>query len=305
MPVPDFQSMFQPMLQYLSDGKQRELREIIDNLSQHFGLTEEDRSIRIPSGKSSFINRVHWAKTHLSKAGLIEMPTRGIVRISHEGLKVLAEKPLKLNNTFLKRYESFREFTSSTLPRESVSIDSSPIVVEAAMTPQESIETSYQTLRHATGDDLLDRLKKCSPAFFETVVVRLLQALGYGATGEALVTGRSGDAGIDGIIKEDKLGLDVVCVQAKRWEGTVGRPVIQAFVGSMDFVRARKGVVITTSGFSREATEYIERIEGKKVVLIDGSTLAELMIEYDVGVTTTKTYALKEVSNDFFDDDEG
>ena len=137
------------------------------------------------------------------------------------------------------------------------------------------------------------------------VVVRFLQALGYGATGEALVTGKSGDGGVDGIIKEDKLGLDIVCVQAKRWEGTVGRPVIQAFVGSMDFVRAKKGVVITTSAFSKDAKDFVDRIEGKKVVLIDGPTLAGMMIEYDVGVTVTKQYALKEVSNDFFDEDEG
>jgi restriction system protein len=151
------------------------------------------------------------------------------------------------------------------------------------------------------------KLRACSPGFFEKIVVKLLQAMGYGGvTGEALVTGRSGDAGIDGIIKEDKLGLDVVCIQAKRWENaTVGRPVIQGFVGSMDFVRARKGVILTTSQFSRDAIEFVDRIEGKKVVLIDGPRLADLMIDHNVGVLPTKSYELKEVSNDFFDEDEG
>src|SRR5262249_3532782 len=150
------------------------------------------------------------------------------------------------------------------------------------------------------------KLKACSPGFFEQVVVRLLHAMGYGSvTGDASVTGKPGDGGIDGIIKEDKLGLDVVCIQAKRWEGSVGRPIIQGFVGSMDYLRAKKGVILTTSQFTRDALDYVERIEGKKVVLIDGPTLTDLMIQHNVGVKPTKQYELKEVSNDFFDEDEG
>ena len=164
-----------------------------------------------------------------------------------------------------------------------------------------------EALRRATADELLVKLKACSAGFFEKIVVRLLEAMGYGGVaGEAFVTGRSGDFGIDGIIKEDKLGLDVVCIQAKRWEDTtVGRPVIQAFVGSMDFVRARKGVILTTSRFSREALDFVDRIEGKKVVLIAGPQLADLMIDHHIGVSLSKTFELKEVSNDFFDEDEG
>ena len=168
------------------------------------------------------------------------------------------------------------------------------------------MEASFSTLRKATAEELLARLQSCSPAFFERVVVRLRRAMGYGGvTGDASVTGKSGDGGIDGIIKEDKLGLDVVCIQAKRWDGSVGRPIIQGFVGSMDYIRAKKGVILTTSQFTKDALDYVERIEGKKVVLIDGQQLANLMIEHNVGVNPTKLYELKEVSNDFFDEDEG
>ena len=168
------------------------------------------------------------------------------------------------------------------------------------------MDASFDTLRKATAEELLSRLQSCSPSFFEQVVVRLLRAMGYGGvTGDASVTGKSGDGGIDGIIKEDKLGLDVVCIQAKRWDGSVGRPVIQGFVGSMDYIRAKKGVILSTSQFTKDALDYVDRIEGKKVVLINGPQLANLMIEHNVGVNPTKVYELKEVSNDFFDEDEG
>jgi restriction system protein len=179
-------------------------------------------------------------------------------------------------------------------------------VIESTQTPQELLDASFNTLRKTTAEDLLAKLKTCSSGFFEQVVVRLLWAMGYGGvTGDASVRGKSGDGGIDGIIKEDRLGLDVVCLQAKRWEGSVGRPVIQGFVGSMDYIRAKKGVILTTSQFTKDALDFVERIEGKKVVLIDGRKLADLMIEHNVGVKRTKLYELKEVSNDFFDEDEG
>ena len=176
---------------------------------------------------------------------------------------------------------------------------------EESRTPLELIDSAYQTLRQATAEDLLAKLQTCSPAFFESVVVRLLMAMGYGGiAGEGTVTGKSGDGGIDGVIKQDKLGLDVVCIQAKRWDGPVGRPVIQSFVGSMDLYRARKGVIMSTSTFTKDAQDFVNRIEGKKVVLIDGEQLAELMIDHNLGVTKTKAYELKEVSNDFFDESE-
>lgn len=306
MPIPDFQSIMLPFLTELQDGKERAVREVTAVLADQFKLTDAERQELLPSGEQTvFSNRVAWTKSHLKNAGLIDNPSRGKVRIAEAGLTVLAQKPALINCRFLKQFPSYLRFIGQSPEETSTGECVSEVVVESTRTPQELIDTSFQALRKATAEDLLDRLKKCSPGFFEIVVVRLLQALGYGATGEALVTGKSGDGGVDGIIKEDKLGLDVVCVQAKRWEGTVGRPVIQAFVGSMDFVRAKKGVVITTSSFTRDAVDYVERIEGKKVVLINGAMLAGLMIEYAVGVTVTKRYELKEVSNDFFEEDEG
>jgi restriction system protein len=304
MPVPDFQSIMLPLLERLADGQERAVRDVTAALAEHFHLSDADKAELLPSGEQTvFSNRVAWAKTHLKGAGLIENPSRGRIRIAAPGLQVLASKPALVNCRFLKQYPAYLTFIGQG--SHNGTAEPAEDATETIQTPQELIETSFQTLRKATVDDLLDRLRKSSPGFFEHVVVKLLQALGYGATGEALVTGKSGDGGIDGLIKEDKLGLDVVSVQAKRWEATVGRPVIQAFVGSMDFVRAKKGVVITTSGFSHEATDYVNRIEGKKVVLIDGPTLAGYMIDYNVGVTISKQYFLKEVSNDFFEEDEG
>ena len=305
MPIPDFQSVMLPFLAELQDGRERAVRELTAVLADRFKLTDAERQELLPSGEQSiFSNRVAWAKSHLKNAQLINNLSRGKVRIAEAGLTVLAQNPTVINCRFLKQFPSYLRFIGQSQEEVASAASSPPVAIESDQTPKEQIEVAFQTLRKATAEDLLDRLKKCSPGFFEIVVVRLLQALGYGATGDALVTGKSGDGGVDGIIKEDKLGLDVVCVQAKRWEGTVGRPVIQAFVGSMDFVRARKGVVITTSAFTKDAVGYVDRIEGKKVVLLDGETLAGLMIDYAVGVSVAKRYELKEVSNDFFDEDE-
>lgn len=306
MAVPDFQTIMLPFLKELSDGKERVMRELTGTLGDRFQLTESERQEMLPSGgQSIFTNRVAWAKAHLKNAGLIENPSRGVVKISETGAFVLSQNPKVINCRFLKQYPSYLKFIGQSSEDDTASdIATDPTSIEVEKTPQELIDISFEALRKATAEELLERLRKCSPGFFEIVVVQLLQALGYGATGDALVTGKSGDAGIDGIIKEDKLGLDVVCVQAKRWDSNVGRPIIQAFVGSMDFVRARKGVVITTSSFSRDAEDYVHRIEGKKVVLIDGTTLAKLMIEHDVGVNVIKRFEIKEVSNDFFEEDE-
>ena len=306
MPVPDFQSMMLPILTLLNHGNECAVRELTSAVATHFNLTEQDRAEKVPSGTQfTLANRVAWAKAHLGRAGLIDNPSRGRIRIADAGRQVLAERPDAVNCRYLKRFPSYLRFIGQSDDAPSNGTTPNIVALESVRTPQELIESSVEALHKATAADLRERLQQCSPGFFEIVVVRVLQALGYGATGEALVTGKSGDGGIDGIIKEDKLGLDVVCVQAKRWEATVGRPTVQAFVGSMDYVRAKKGVVITTAGFSREAVEYVDRIEGKKVVLIDGGRLAALMIEYGVGVNTTKRYELKEDSNDFFDEDEG
>jgi len=302
--VPDFQSVMLPFLEFLRDGQEHTMREVTDALAERFKLTEEQRQEHLPSGPQPlFYNRVAWAKTHLKNAGLIDNPVRGKVSIADAGRKVLAKKPATVNCRFLKQFPSYLKFIGQTPGQDQDGEEQS--VIESTQTPLELLDGSYNTLRKATADELLARLKTCSPGFFEQVVVRLLRAMGYGGVaGDASVTGKSGDGGIDGIIKEDKLGLDVVCIQAKRWDGSVGRPIIQGFVGSMDYIRARKGVILTTSQFTKDALDFVDRIEGKKVVLIDGPMLAGLMIEHNVGVKLTKVYELKEVSNDFFDEDE-
>ena len=305
MPVPDFQSVMLPFLETLQDGAERTMRELTEQLALRFKLTDAERQEHLPSGPQSlFYNRVAWAKTHLKNAGLIDNPLRGKVGISEEGRRVLSQKPPVINCRFLKQFPSYLKFIGQT-PDEDGAVQEET-VIESTQTPLELMDASFNTLRKATAEELLVRLKTCSPAFFERVVVRLLREMGYGSvTGDASVTGKPGDGGIDGIIKEDKLGLDVVCIQAKRWEGSVGRPEVQGFVGSMDYIRGKKGVILTTSQFTKDALNFVERIEGKKVVLIDGAKLASLMIEHNVGVKPTKLYELKEVSNDFFDEDEG
>jgi restriction system protein len=308
MPIPDFQSIMLPLLECLRDQQNRSMKEVNDHLAERFALTPEERAEHLPSGPQSlFYNRVAWSKSHLKAAGLLESPARGMVRITDLGLKALAQKPAAINVKFLKQYPAYCTFIGKSQPQESLwSVPDNAIPEEEQRTPLELIDTAFRTLSQATADDLLSRLKTCSPTFFEHVVVMLLMAMGYGGiAGEGDVTGKSGDGGIDGVIKQDKLGLDVVCIQAKRWDGPVGRPVIQSFVGSMDLYRARKGVILTTSNFTKDGQDFVHRIEGKKVVLIDGEKLADLMIEHNLGVTTTKTYELKEVSNDFFDEDEG
>lgn len=305
MAVPDFQTLMLPLLQFVSDGSERTMREATDALTAQFELTPVDAALLTPSGGQSLIsNRVAWAKTHLKNAGLLENPARGRIIITDAGLRLLAENPGKVNVRLLKQYPTYREFLGpSQLP---LGAQNDLATDNAQETPLEALDNAYVALRRTTVDELLNRLKNCSPSYFEVVMVRLLRAMGYGGvTGDGEVIGRPGDGGIDGIIKEDKLGLDIVCIQAKRWENVVGRPVVQAFVGSMDFVRARKGVIMTTSSFSRDAIDYVDRIEGKKVVLIDGEMLTKLMIDHNVGVTTRQVYELKEVSNDFFDEELG
>lgn len=307
MAIPDFQTVMLPLVEALADGQERTMRELTGLLAGRYELTEQEQQEVLPSGQQTiFSNRVGWAKSHLKYAGLLENPTRGRVRISDLGREVLAERPQTINVKFLKRFPSYCEFIGKAQPKEATGAASgATTVIEEQRTPLELIDAAYKSLRQATAEEMLSRLRSCSPSFFESVVVRLLMAMGYGGVaGHGTVTGKSGDGGIDGVIKQDKLGLDVVCIQAKRWDGPVGRPVVQGFVGSMDYIRARKGVIMTTSAFTKDAGDFVDRIEGKKVVLIDGDQLAGLMIEHGLGVVTTKTYELKEVSNDFFDESE-
>lgn len=305
MAIPDFQSVMLPFLEILQDGTERTVRDVTELLAQRFQLTEEDRQKTLPSGPQSlFYNRVAWAKTHLKAAGLIENLNRGRVSLSEQGKKVLRSHPADINMKFLRQFDGYNEFTKSKTSAEKQESPSEVDPVDAK-SPIELLEDSFSTINAALKNELLTRLKTGTPAFFEYAVLELLKAMGYGLTGDAQLNGKPGDGGIDGIIREDKLGLDIVCVQAKRYaENTVGRPVIQQFSGSMDGHKAKKGVVLTTSTFSNEAINFVDRIEGKKVVLIDGSQLAELMIEHNVGVVTTSVYEVKALSGDFFEVDE-
>jgi restriction system protein len=272
-----------PFLTVLSDGKIHYIRDIASHLASEFKLTEKELEERIPSGQSLlFDNRVGWARTYLKKAGLIELVQRGQYRIMPRGTELLKSKPLRVDVALLKQYPEFLEFlrpknegaTSAAEPSEQVE----------QTTPLEMLEGSYLRLRRELADELLQTIRTSTPAFFERLVVDVLVAMGYGGSlkdaGEAV--GRSGDDGVDGIIKEDRLGLDVVYIQAKRWAGVVGRPEIQAFAGSLEGHRARKGVFITTSQFTKDANDYVTRIE-KKIVLIDGEQLAQLMMDFGVG----------------------
>ncbi len=304
MAIPDYQSIMLPLLELAGDNEIHQLRKAVDVLAQCFTLTDNETRELLPSGQQPrFHNRVTWARTYLTKAGLLESPKRGYFRITGRGRKVLARRPSEINIKFLDQFEEFKSFRQ---PRRTHAppvdaAESGDGISE--FTPEETLQAAYLALRNNLADDLLKIVMESSPEFFERLVVDLLVRMGYGGSrqeaGEAI--GRSGDEGIDGIIKEDRLGLDIIYVQAKRWEGGIGRPEVQKFAGALQGQRARKGVFITTSTFTLEATEYVANIE-TKVILIGGTQLAGLMIDHGVGVTTEATYELKRIDSDYFPD---
>ena len=301
MAIPDFQSVFLPLLKACADGQEHTKQELLPLLATQFGLTEAELSIKIASGGARmFDNRVGWATSHLKLAGLLDNLRRGVYRITARGLQVLNENPQPLNIRYLKRFPEF--LASRSAPR-----DESQFVELAAVnpeTPDELIAGGYKQLREALAIELLDRIKNVRPSRFEELVVELLLKMGYGGTQEdaGRVVGKSGDGGIDGIINEDRLGLDVIYIQAKRWEADVGRPEIQKFVGALAGNKANKGVFITSSGFSRGATDYAAQVN-HRVVLIDGPMLAELMMDHDLGVSTKDVYTVKRLDTDYFEED--
>jgi len=301
MSIPDYQLLMLPLLEILEDGEPRSLRECIETLAEKFSLTYEERKQLLPSGQQPvFGNRVGWARTYLKKAGLLDSPRRGFVKITERGKEVLKNKPNKIDNAFLKRFEEFRNFISS---RRGGREFEEPGEEESCENPVEKIEGAYAEHQAILAEELLGTVRQVSPAFFERLVVQLLVKMGYGGRRleAASVVGRSGDEGIDGIINEDALGLDVIYIQAKQWGNSVGRPEIQRFVGALHGQRARKGVFITTSTFTNEALGYVKTID-PKVVLIDGETLVNLMIDHGVGVSIRSVYELKAVNRDFFEE---
>lgn len=299
MAVPDFNSWLLPVLRHIGDGKEHGVSELYEVLADDMGLSAEDRVQLLKSGKQLvYENRIGWARTYLKKAGLVESPSRGVVRITDRGKGVLANPPEKLNVKFLRQFPEFVEFHTH---KPEFSTPDAPILEPTEESPSDTLERVHDELEKQLADDILERIKKAPPAFFERLVIDLLLAMGYGGSREdaGKTIGKSGDGGIDGVINEDRLGLDVLYVQAKRWEQPVGRPVVQAFTGSLEGVRARKGVLITTSTFTSDAQQYVRQIE-KKVVLIDGISLASLMIQHDVGVGVEATYQVKKLDSDYF-----
>jgi len=303
MAVPDFQSLMLPLLRISADGQEHSLAEARDVLATEFRLSHADLEELLPSGRQSkFSNRVAWAKSYLQQAGLVVSPRRAHFQVSARGREILKAPPARIDIKFLEQYPEFVEFRTAKAEADDTSGPVPPGQPEPE-TPEEALEAAHLKMRTGLALELLSRVKAASPQFFERLVVELLLKMGYGGSrrdaGQAI--GRAGDEGIDGVISEDRLGLDVVYLQAKKWEGTVGRPEIHKFVGALHGKRAKKGVFITTSTFSADAIAYVDHID-PKVVLIDGRRLAELMMDFDVGVNTAATYSVKRVDSDYFDD---
>lgn len=308
MGVPDFQAFFYPILKYSSDGQEHSLDEIRALLTQKFSLTDEDKAERVPSGtQTKFDNRIYWTKSYFSKAKLIENTKRSHFKITDRGLKFLQKFDSNISINDLKTIEEFKEFNNgnafisdSTTIETKTGIDS----LLEIKTPLEKLEETYQYIQHELASELLEKIRLNTWQFFEDLVVDLMVKMGYGGSrskaGESIK--RTNDEGIDGIINEDKLGLDVIYLQAKMWktETSIGRPEIQKFVGALHGQRAKKGVFITTSSFSKGAIEYVKVIE-PKVILIDGKTLTNLMIEFNVGATTVESYQIKKIDLDYFE----
>lgn len=301
MPIPDFQTIMLPLLQIFDDEREHSIHEDIDKLAEHFSLTDQELNEMIPSGtQTTFYNRVGWARTYLSKSGLLEMSRRSYYKISERGKQVLKSNPARIDMKYLKQFPEYVEFRERGSGRRRHR-DREITEETAHRTPEETLDDAYQDIRDTLAQELLALVKQSSPAFFERLVVELLVNMGYGGSRQeaARAVGQRGDEGIDGIIDEDRLGLDAIYIQAKRWEAAVGRPEIQKFVGALMGKKARKGIFITTSTFSPDAISYISNID-YKVVLIDGKRLAEYMIDYDVGVTRSITYQLKRADTDYF-----
>jgi restriction system protein len=304
MPIPDFQTIMLPLLQHCNDGKEHAMSRTEDELARYFKLTEVELEEMLSSGRQSrFGNRVAWAKQYLTKAELLNSPRRGIFEITDLGKKVLSQSPNRIDINYLDQFPNFKEFRKSTTKNN---VSSSIIESQQVQSPREQLEEAYKSIRQSLQEDLLDRLQ--SPDFhwrrFEILVVDLLVKMGYGGTHKdaGKVTQASKDGGVDGWIKEDKLGLDVIYLQAKKWgpKQSVGRPEIQSFVGALEERQAQKGVFITTSFFSDTAREYVKKIS-KKVILIDGKDLTELMIDYNIGVSIEEAYEIKRLDSDYFE----
>ena len=294
-----------PLLKFSDDGEEHSMQQAREGLAEIMGLSQEDLEERLPSGRqSTFANRVAWAKVYLTQAGILESTKRGKFHISDRGRKILSENPERIDIKFLHRFEEFQEFRQASSKNQTKKTHHTGDDESTTTTPEETLEQAYQQLRDETANQLLHLIKNNTPEFFEKLVVHLIVSMGYGGSVKEAgrATRKTADEGIDGVIKEDRLGLEVIYLQAKRWAGVVGRPEIQKFVGALHGQRAKKGVFITTSRFSKEALDYVGQID-PKVVLLDGSDLVQLMIDHGVGVSSAAIYEVKKVDTDFFIED--
>jgi restriction system protein len=304
--IPDYQTLMLPLLKLTADGREHKYRDLIELLAKEFHLSDNERKEMLPSGNQSlFDNRVGWAKTYLKKAGLLDSPKRATFVITEFGRQTLSKNLDRIDNKYLSQFPSFLEFKNSSHIVDE-SDEKSAIVEIQKQTPEESLDKAYLYIRETLASELLNKIIEQSPAFFERMVVELLVKMGYGGSikdaGKAI--GKSGDEGIDGIIKEDKLGLDVIYIQAKRWKpgNVVGRSELQKFVGALAGQGAKKGIFITTSSFTHDAMSYVPRNE-TKIVLIDGEQLSHLMIDHNIGCTTQQIFEVKKIDNDYFEDE--
>lgn len=305
MAIPDYQSLMSPVLSLMADKQTRSAKDVVAAISQRQNWTDQDMEALLPSGSQTVAHsRINWAITYLKKAGLLESPRRSQVRITEEGSRVAALQDIKVDNRFLRRYPEFVAFynrsdSKGNNDKQTVQTETN----QSELSPEEQLDSAALSLQQSLADDLLDKLKTVSPAFFERIVVDLLVAMGYGGSVQdaGKSVGKSGDGGIDGIIKEDKLGLDTIYIQAKRWEANVGRPEVQKFAGALQGVRARKGVFITTSAYSSDALDFVRNIDSK-IILIDGAELSRLMIENGVGVSVQRVVKVMRLDGDYFEE---
>ena len=305
MAIPDYQTLMLPLLKALSDRRVHTIKELFESLSNQFQLTKEEKNEKVPSGRETRIkNRISWARTYLKKAGLVDSPAKGQVKITQTGIDILEiDKPEKINNVYLQRFDGFAAFRPKAVDKSRAEIEEE---FQSAVedTPEEQLGAAFNELQRKLVSDLLESVRDVSPEFFEDLVVKLMLAIGYGGnfTEAGITTGTGTDDGIDGVINEDKLGLDSIYLQAKRWEKTVDRPEIDKFIGALSRQGARKGVFITTSEFSEGAKSAVQGLN-ISIVLIDGVKLAQLMVDHDVGVSIKKTFKIKQIDSDYFDEE--
>jgi restriction system protein len=303
MSVPAYETFMLPVLKLLGDSNPRRPPEITKLAADALGISEEDRLLAVPSGNMTIVrSRAGWALSYMKQAGLVRTTTRGVYQITDRGSAILARNLTRIDNAVLEEFQEFRDFRVRSSDDGDDAVSVAP-PVPATSSPEEALQAAYGTLRADLVTQLLEVLRSVSPNRFETIVVDVLQAMGYGGgrAGAARAVGRAGDGGIDGVIEEDRLGLDTVYVQAKRWEGNVGRPIVQSFAGALQGQRATKGVMITTSDYSPDARRYVDALPAR-VVLINGQRLAEMMIDHGVGVSEGKTYTIRRLDSDYFEE---